>query len=90
MTSQGRQYPDGPLEPPSGWFGDEAFRKVAGIEQRAWDNLGALIGNLLAPPAEPGPPYVHTFTPPEPIGQDEDGNDIYPEPGPAWTLTEGR
>ena len=37
---------------------------------------------------EPGPPYTHTIVPPEPIGEDEDGNPLYPEPGPAFTLTE--
>ena len=36
----------------------------------------------------PGPPYVHTLVPPEPIGEDADGNPLYPEPGPAMTLTE--
>jgi len=52
------------------------------------DACGDLLASLLAPAIEPGPPYVHTFVPPEPIGEDEDGNDIYPEPGPAYTLTE--
>ena len=29
---------------------------------------------------------MHTFWPPEPVGEDEDGNPVYPEPGPAFTL----
>lgn len=37
--------------------------------------------------SEPGPPYTHTIVPPEPIGEDEAGNPIYPEPAPAYTLT---
>lgn len=76
-----------------GWFSGEALRKrgaaVPEIEERAWASLGAFMAALLGPPPEPGPPYVHVFAPPEPIGQDEDGNDIYPEPGPALTLTRG-
>lgn len=39
-------------------------------------------------PDEPGPPWTHTLVPPEPIGEDEDGNPVYPEPGPAFTLTD--
>lgn len=52
------------------------------------EGSGEIMASLLGAPERPGPPYVHTFRPPEPIGQDEDGNDIYPEPGPAYTLTE--
>ena len=107
MTSQGRQHPDGPLEPPPGWFADGAdfaAGLAAGVQQSPsreleqafagiYRNLiaaGEFMTALLGAPEQPGPPYVHTFVPPEPIGQDEDGNDIYPPPGPAWTLTEGR
>lgn len=57
-------------------------------EEHAMAGFGEFLQNLLAPTAESGPPYVHTFVPPEPIGEDEDGNDIYPPPGPAYTLTE--
>ena len=46
--------------------------------------------NLFGDPAvmEAGPPYVHTFRPPEPIGYDDDGNPIHPEPRPTHTLTD--
>ena len=50
--------------------------------------LGNFLCNTLNPDWPPGPPYVHTVVPPEPIGEDEDGNPLYPEPGPTMTLTE--
>jgi len=49
---------------------------------------GHFLHNLLNPPSMPGPPYTHTIVPPEPIGWDDDGNPLYPEPGPGMTLTE--
>ena len=50
---------------------------------------GAFLASLYGDPEpEPGPPYVHTIVPPEPIGELEDGTLIYPEPGPAYTMTE--
>lgn len=73
-------------------FLGRSYPDPAEAEDRAWQALGQLMHNPLNPePPEPspGPPYVHTFAPPEPIGEDEDGNDIHPEPGPAFTLTEG-
>ena len=70
--SYGRQYPDGPLEPPPGWP----------------EGAGEFMRNMLGGQQEPGPPWTHTLVPPEPTGQDEDGNPLYPEPGPAMTLTE--
>lgn len=75
------------------WFSAENLRKrasaVADVETRAWEAMGEVMHNILggASPA-PGPPYTHTLVPPEPIGEDEDGNPIYPPPGPAYTLTE--
>ena len=55
------------------------------------DTFGSFLQNMLSPdrPIGAEPPYVHTIVPPEPIGEDEDGNLLYPEPGPAMTLTEG-
>ena len=53
------------------------------------DSAGAFLHNMLGgTEPEPGPPYTHTIVPPEPIGEDEDGNPLYPEPGPAMTLTD--
>jgi hypothetical protein len=49
---------------------------------------GGFLASMLAPTSEPGPPYVHTFSHEEPIGWDEDGDPVYPEPGPAITVTE--
>jgi len=75
-----------------GWFSEEALRKrasaVADLETRAWEALGHVMHNVLNPEPPPGPPYTHTIVPPEPIGEDENGNPLYPEPGPAMTLTE--
>ena len=73
--SSGRQYPDGP---PSAEIPDVVVTR----------ELGHFLHGLLNPASEPGPPYTHTIVPPEPIGYDEDDNPIYPEPGPAMTLTE--
>ncbi len=56
VTSWGRQYPDGPLEPPPG----------AEPPRLNYEAIGAFLASLLAPPAEPGPPYVHTLVPSEP------------------------
>jgi hypothetical protein len=63
----------------------QAGRGAAGTEPSA----GEFLRNLLAPVSQPGPPYTHTIVPPEPVGVDEDGNLIYPEPGPSYTLTAG-
>lgn len=52
------------------------------------DILGPFLHGFFDPEPDPGPPYVHTFTSPEPIGEDEEGDPIYPPPGPAYTLTE--
>jgi len=50
---------------------------------------GELLSGILGDTEpRPGGPYVHTFKMPEPIGEDEDGNPVYPEPLPAFTLTE--
>lgn len=100
MTSPGRQYPDGPLEPPPGWpnplgamksFGAAMDRLYTdpGVPAAEASALGQMMHAILgAPDPEPGPPYVHVLVPPEPIGEDKDGNDIYPEPGPAYTVRE--
>jgi hypothetical protein len=50
------------------------------------DGAGAFLKNMLGGPPEPGPPYTHTLAAPEPTGEDEDGNDIYPPPDPSHTL----
>lgn len=50
--------------------------------------VGGFLHNMLGGEPETGPPYTHTFVAPEPIGEDEDGNPVYPEPGPAFTLTD--
>lgn len=51
------------------------------------ESAGELLRNMLggADP-EPGPPWVHTLVPPEPIGYTDEGEPVYPEPGPAYTL----
>lgn len=48
--------------------------------------LGTLLHSTLNPSPSAGPPWTHALAPPEPIGEDEDGNPVYPEPGPAMTL----
>jgi hypothetical protein len=48
--------------------------------------LGGFMHSMLGGTPQPGPPYTHTLVPPEPIGEDEDGNDIYPPPGPSFTM----
>ena len=53
--------------------------------EAASEFIGSLFGGT---DPRPGPPYVHTLVPPEPIGWDDDGNPVYPEPGPSYTLTE--
>ena len=68
----GRQYPDGPLEAPPDWP----------------DSAGHFLANLLNPASTPGPPWTHTLLPPEPLYYDDFGTPVYPEPGPAMTLTE--
>lgn len=50
--------------------------------------MGEFLHNLLGGTGpEPGPPYVHHFKMPEPIGELEDGTPVYPPPGPTHTLT---
>jgi hypothetical protein len=78
------------------WFSVENLRKRASVipdvEDRAWTAMGEVLHNMLGGgDPEPGPPWTHTIVPPEPIGWDEDGNPVYPEPGdvPAFTITEG-
>ena len=92
MTSQGRQYPDGPLEPGrmvySPFTGLEHPDVVAGVDSWAWPALGEIMHNILGGTPEPGPPYTHTIVPPEPLYWDDFGSPVYPEPGPAMTLTE--
>jgi hypothetical protein len=84
----GRQYPDGPLEAPAGWALPDDWPECS---LNFWpEAAGAFLASLYGDPEpEPGPPYVHTIVPPEPIGEDEDGNLIYLEPGPAFTLPGG-
>jgi len=75
-----------------GWFSGEEIRKRAALiaEVDAWalDGLAEIMRSLIADQQRPGPPYVHTIVPPAPVGWDEDGDPLYPEPGPAMTLTE--
>ena len=75
-----------------GWFSAEEMRKratiAADVEAWAWGNLGEIMRGLLNPEPEPGPPYTHTIVPPEPLYYDDFGTPVYPEPGPAMTLTE--
>ena len=84
----------GAPEPPPGMiyspFLGRSYPDPAEVESRAWAALGEVMHAVLNPEPAPGPPYVHTLVPPEPIGWDEDGNPVYPEPGPAYTLTEGK
>jgi hypothetical protein len=49
--------------------------------------VGEFLHNLLEPVSWPGPPWTHTIVPPEPAGWDKDGNPVYPEPGPAFTVS---
>ena len=49
--------------------------------------LGEFLSNMLGGTPEPGPPYVHTLTAPEPE-YDDDGNEIYVPRPPTYTLTE--
>lgn len=55
------------------------------------EGAGEFMSSLFGDPAvmADGPPWTHTVVPPEPIGEDEDGNPVYPEPGPTHTLTDG-
>ena len=53
------------------------------VDCQGWPEVaGEFPASMLGGDPEPGPPYTHTLVPPEPIGEDEDGNLIYPEPGP--------
>jgi hypothetical protein len=75
------------------WFsaGNLAARASAAVdaEDQVWAAYAGVMANILGSAGtEPGPPHVHTLVPPEPIGWDEDDNPVYPEPGPAYTLTE--
>ena len=92
MSNTGRQYPDGPLEPGmvySPLAGRTRPDVLAAVESWAWPALGEVMHSILGgSDREPGPPYTHTIVPPEPIGEDEDGNLLYPEPGPAFTLAD--
>lgn len=76
MTEHGRQYPDGPLP-----------AEIPNVTVTR--ELGHFLSNLLNPASQPGPPYTHTIVPPEPLYWDDFGTPVYPEPGPAYTLTEG-
>lgn len=49
--------------------------------------MGEVLHAILHPKPQPGPPYVHTIRPPEPIGYDEQGRPIW-EPEPAFTITD--
>jgi hypothetical protein len=70
-------------------FLGRSYPDPAEAEEWAWQALGQVMHSLLNPEPAPGPPYVHTLVPPEPIGEDEDGNPVYQPPGPVCTLTEG-
>jgi hypothetical protein len=52
-----------------GWFSEENLRKrasvVADVETWAWGAMGEVLHNLLSPVSQPGPPWTHTFVPPE-------------------------
>jgi hypothetical protein len=54
------------------------------------DGAGEFMFSLFGDPAAvaDGPPWTHTFRPPEPE-YDEEGNEIWREPDPTHTLTEG-
>lgn len=77
MTSRGRQYPDGPLLPPPAHirlgaaFAEgfaEGFATVRPVPAEFWpEAAGGFLQNMLNPEPEPGPPYVHTIVPPEPV-----------------------
>jgi hypothetical protein len=76
------------------WFSAENLRKrssvVAEVEASAHDALGYFMHRLLRPEPEPGPPYTHTFVPPQQAVFTASGKRLYrpPPPGPAYTLTE--
>ena len=89
MTSYGRQYPDGPRMVYSPFTGRQRPDVLAAVESWAWPALGEVMHNILGgTEPEPGPPYTHTIVPPEPLDWDDFGSPVYPEPGPAMTLTE--
>lgn len=69
-------------------FLGRSYPDLAETEERVLQALGHALRNLLSPEPAPGPPYTHTLVSPEPIGEDEDGNPVYPPPGPTHTLTE--
>jgi hypothetical protein len=94
VTTRGRQYPDSPLVPDP----DVIYRPLqqpawpsSGTPEQFWpDGAGEVLHNILGgSEPEPGPPYTHTIVPPEPAGWDEDGNPVDPEPGPAFTVSDG-
>lgn len=91
MATWGRQYPDGPLEPPPGWFSDENLRKRASVaaDVSGWaaGAFGEVMRALLNPEPEPGPPYVHTLAPPQQPVFSRSGKLVYRPPShPAYTL----
>ena len=90
----GRQSPDGPLKPVPGMVYSPLTGRLrpdvlAEVESWAWPALGEVMHNILGgSDPEPGPPYTHTITPPEPLYWDDFGSPVYPEPGPAMTIAE--
>ena len=52
------------------------------------EGAGEFLHNLLNPASAPGRAWTHTIVPPEPLYWDDFGTPVYPEPGPAMTLTE--
>src|ERR1700677_713962 len=83
VTDSGRQYPDGPLEAPPGWalLDDWPECSLSFWPEAAW---AFLFGD---PEPSPGPPYTHTFVPPQQAVFTASGKLLYrpPPPGPAWT-----
>ena len=66
--------------------GRQAKKIVHGLRVRVQRELAAIAARQASMSARG--PYVHTFAPQEPAGEDGDGNPVYPEPGPSFTLTE--
>jgi hypothetical protein len=51
---------------------------------------GEILHNILSGgDPKPGPPWTHTIVPAGPIGELEAGTPVYPEPGPAFTVSDG-